>query len=157
MPVWLIRILPYACGVAFILGCGIYIYRSGVVTGRAQIQVKFDAFVRASDAVVAKQKVDNEAKRIATESNNAEVLAALSAQRDRAVADRAVFARQLHDYLAKASSSAVPESPSGPAAPTESQSSSLAAIATALVDFRSECIDNANRQDALIDELVPQL
>lgn len=153
---WL-KFLPYIAGVLFVFGCGTYLYHKGDEHGAARIQVRFDKFVAASDKAAAAQLAQNAADKSKAESNNAQVITRLSGERDSAVADRNVFAGRLRAAIAQASSSPVPQGTDQPGTAPEGQPPSLSALADAIADARTECIDNDNRFDALIDELTPQL
>src|SRR5258706_16258994 len=153
----LLKFWPYIAGAFFVLGCGIYVYHSGEVKGRAEIQAKFSAFVAASDAVAAKQVADNERKRQEAEITNAQALATVSTQRDRAIAAGRATSDKLREYIAKAYSGAVPQAGDQPGVDAAAIDERIRALGSAVGDLRSECAENNSKPIGLQTELRTQL
>lgn len=152
-----VKFWPYIAGFIVIGGAGLYIHHQGVLTGRYDIQQKFDAFVKASDARALAQIADNVAKKAAAEKTNAEVLTTLSGQRDRAISAGRRTADKLREYLAQASRSPVPQANDQSGTDDAAAERRIAELGQALGALRSECAQNADQLSALQAELGPQL
>jgi hypothetical protein len=153
----LLKLLPYIAGVVFIVGCGMYVHHAGVTAGRSQIQTKFDAFVRASDAVVAKQIAKNAADKAAAEKANADTLKDYQRKLSDSAAYGRTLANRLRDYLAQANSGPLPKDDHNPSTLEPGQTPSDTGIGERIGAAFAECRDNADQLDALIHELAPQL
>lgn len=153
----LLKYWPYIAGAFLVIACGTYIHHKGVIAGRAQIQATFDAYVSASDAVVAQQRADNEQKLKDAETTNAQALALLSTQRDNAVTYGRSIAGKLRDYYAQANSSPVPKAGDQPGTDAAPKTPSDTGLTEAVGAVITECFDNEAQLTALQAELAPQL
>ena len=118
-------------------------------------QSEYASVAAAATAAHAQEIADARAR-------NADIAAALDrANSDRARAlDDAILARRLLDAARAAGSRPVPEAPDQPAAPPAGGTSGGGAPDSLLADLTAaigECERNADRLDALIAEIRPQL
>jgi hypothetical protein len=111
---------------------------------------------RAKDAAIAAQRAQAEA----AEKRNADILETLNdrtKERDAAARDLDLARRLLAKAVASAAGSPVPEANRGQAAAPASGAQGDGSLATLVADTIGECRRNADRLDALIAEIEPQI
>lgn len=97
--------------------------------------------------------------RLTTETNNGNVIAQLTAERDSAAADRDLAQRLLNAAASHPTGPghSVPQAPGGQPTPAASPTDSGGSLTETLAAAIAECQHNANNLDALIAEIKPQL
>lgn len=100
--------------------------------------------------------------RLTTEANNGKVISELTQERDNALHDRDANLALAHRLLSDQARSAgagrsVPQAAGGSITPAASGAKQNESLAGLLVDTADECERNADRLDALIAEIKPQL
>jgi hypothetical protein len=153
---WL-RFAPYIGGLVAIALALSYVHHKGVVSGRADIQAKFDAYVSAQEALVLKAYREADAKEAAAKIANDKALSDYRTQLSDSQHYASTLAAKLRDAIAKASSSPVPAHTDQPGTVTPGTEAGAPDLAGAVGNAISECRDNSAQLDALIAELKPQL
>jgi len=138
---YLIAAICFGCLGAYLAGLH---YKAIIAEGDARV-----ANVAAQAAVAAKAQQD------VADAHNREVVSGLQTQLDAAVASGADFAKRLRD--AEARSRVVSQGADRPAAPATGQQDGTDRLTDLLGAAAAECLINEARQDALIEELKPQL
>lgn len=158
-----LRLLAYAV-LAMLLFGGTFSY--GLRVGEHRVQVGWDADKArwaAHDAQVAETAAraasDALNREAAAQAHNDEVIHGLQSTLGDAQARGDDFARRLRvaETAAAARGRDVPQAAGQPAAPAAGGAGSSAALDAALADAAAECIRNADRLDALVGEIKPQL
>lgn len=149
-------ILPAVAILSLSVGAA-YLHHKGVVSGRMQVQTKFDSYVHNADALAAKQAVENAAKLAAVKENNDEQISHYKLQLADSTAFGQSVSRQLRNALAKAGSGGMPQGSDKPGVAGSGPQIGVAEIADAVGRTASECRDNADQLDALINEISPQV
>ena len=143
-----LRAIAYLIAALLIGSCGAYLaslhYKAIIAEGDARM-----ADVAAQAAMAAKAQQD------VADAHNREVVAGLQTQLDSANALGADFARRLRD--AEARSRVVSQGTGGPVSTPTGQQDSSDRLTELLAAAAAECLTNEARQDALIEELKPQL
>jgi hypothetical protein len=161
------RLAAWAIGAAALAGGGAYLAHRWDATTLAQLRSQFDGYkVQVAQADAAAQAAARNALQVQitksqdAETNNAKIIADLTAQRDTAAADRD-FAQRLLAAAAQAkptaAGGAVSETTDQPAAAVASGAPGDGSLAALIGDAAGECVRNAQRLDALQREIAPQL
>jgi hypothetical protein len=167
MTALLLKFSPYVIGAVALFGAGIW---SGHELGKpryAKLQSEYSAFqVEVANAQAASQKAATDAleaqiaARNATEEHNAQIIRQLQNRADTAESDRD-RANRLLELAAQSRSQPsgrdLPKAADQPGTAPASQAGRTESLADLLIAARAECSGNADRYDALIAELKPQL
>ena len=154
------KLLPYLAGLILLIGAYGYGHHNGKASSEAAWQARWQARdaadTKARDAELARQKAQQDA----TEARNAEILEKLNDKSKEAAAARADadLARRLLARATRPSAGGdLPKAEGGPPAPAAGGAAGNEGLAGLLGDALGECRRNADRLDALIEEITPQL
>jgi hypothetical protein len=153
---WL-RLAPYIGALIAVTALLGYTHHKGVVSGRADIQAKFDKFVDAQEALTIKAQKEADAQETAAKIANAKILSDYQHQISTSHDYAALLASRLRDALSHTSGSPVPEGTDQPGTAGTAPTPSVTGIGEAIGDAIAECRDNESQLSALLAELTPQL
>lgn len=164
MSVILLKLAPWLAGIIVLLGVGGYAgYHLNPWQGRYQSLMAADVIARAhGEEAIRKTLADQLAQAQATSKNNADALEKLQDENAHIAADRdanLLLARRLLAGQARpiAATHSLPKASSGQASAATSGTRQNESLAGLLVDTADECERNADRLDALIAQITPQL
>jgi hypothetical protein len=156
-----LRLLPYLAGIGLVLGAYAWGDHHGATITEAAWAARWTARdlaeTQAKDAALAAHKAAQDA---ADARNNAimESLSNAAKERDAALND-AAFARRLLAAAARpaAAGGAVPPAADQPGAPETGGTGQGESLGSLVAEAIGECRRNADRLDALVAEITPQL
>lgn len=164
MPVLLLRYLPYLVAVLVVFGAGTYTgYHINPYPERYRDLRAADAIERANGEEAVRKDLQAKLDQLhATLQTNDQVINDLHAKNAAVAADRDHTNELVRRLLARAARSpaqggGVPQAPNQPRAPPAGAESGNASLAKLLGDARDECVRNADRYDALIAQVKPQV
>lgn len=167
MSVILLKFAPWIAAVLVVFGAGTYTgWHANPWAGRYKDLRAADAIERgdAEDAV-RKTLTAQLAQAQATSQNNSDSMVKLANENAQIVADRDDTVARVHRLeqllsaasRAIAASSSMPQSNRGPDPPSSGGAGSLTEVEQLLVDAREEAERNANRLDAIVTQITPQV
>lgn len=142
-----------------LIGWGIHTYNEHLrEQGRAEIQVKFDAYRAAVSKLATERETANAIKAAQVAATNEVTVNAYQNQLAAIAADRDSLSRRLRNSQARASCVTVPTPADQPGiADPSPQPSGIQAIDGLTDDFARACLSDAIQLDTLIQQLKPQL
>jgi hypothetical protein len=167
MSALLLRFAPYIIAVLAVFGAGIWTGHELDKPALARVRSEYAAFqIQVAHQQAASQKAATDAleaqiaARNITEANNAQIIRQLQSRADTAESDRD-RANRLLELAAQARPVAggdqLSETAGQPGTAPAGQASGANGLAELLVRTKQECADNADKLDALIAEIKPQL
>jgi hypothetical protein len=140
--------------IAYVVAAGLFTWLGAHLAG-----LHYEAIIAKDRAAVeqaaAQAAVAAKAQQDVANANNNVVVARLQAKLDTTIADNTDLANQLSDARARRSN--LPKAPNIPGAPATGEPSSSRQLDELIAAALTECQQNSARQDALIQELKPQL
>jgi hypothetical protein len=157
--IW-VKLAPYLAILAFLVSGAFWIDRhrhsEDMVSHRAYVEARDLAETKAADAALARQKAEGDM----ADALNVKILEKLN-DRETELAgvtrDRDLARRLLAKAVTTAASNPLPAAQGQPGAPVASGAQGDASLGSLLGDAFGECRRNADRLDALIAEIAPQL
>jgi len=151
--------------VLIVIGAGGYfalrsVYEAGDSAGAAEVQARWDANSKAIAALADTARVEAIAAEAAALARNQGVIHDLQTKLDASSAAGLAMAERLRNALtagAAAGRRAVPQAPGGPVVAPAGGTLVDDPLTVAAGDAFAECARNADRLDALIAEVGPQL
>jgi len=157
VPLLLLKYWPYLAAVLLIVAGGTYLHHKGVVSGRADVQAKWDADSKARDAAVAKAVADSRARETAAQETNRRIEDDYSKIISRAAGDRDTYFSLLQRARGEIRVCSAGQATSSTIAATSGEANISERIDRAIANTISEHLSNSAQLDALIAVVKPQL